>query len=110
MKKAFAVISMCVLVLGPWRPVSGAVITVPGDYDYIQDAIAAALAGDTVLVANGVYTGAGNKNLDFDGKAITVRSQNGPENCIIDCESNGRAFLFRNGETTTTVLVTPNYK
>jgi hypothetical protein len=34
--------------------------------------------------------GLGNKDLDFKGKAITVKSDNGPENCVIDCEGNGR--------------------
>lgn len=46
------------------------VIHVPGDYAMIQDAIVAAARGDTVLVAPGTYV----ENLDFLGKAITVRS------------------------------------
>ena len=41
--------------------------------------------GDTVLVAPGTYL----ENLDFRGKAITVRSQAGnPVQCIIDCEGS----------------------
>ena len=48
--------------------------------------------GDTVLVADGIYTGWLNKNLTFDGLAITVRSENGPDDCIIDCNGYGRAF------------------
>jgi len=70
----------------------------PSDYQTIQEAIDAAEAGDTVLVADGTYTGIGNKNLDFHGKAITVQSENGPENCIIDCERDGRGFIFQSGE------------
>ncbi|MDQ1317395.1 MAG: hypothetical protein QG588_1047 [Candidatus Poribacteria bacterium] len=71
---------------------------VPGDYSNIQSAINAAETGDTVLVADGIYTGVGNKNIDFGGKALTVRSANGPGNCIIDCEGSGRGFYFYKGK------------
>lgn len=76
----------------------GATLYVPDEYETIQDAINAAFDGDTVLVADGTYTGEGNKNLNFNGKKITVRSENGPENCIIDSEGNGRGFYFEKGE------------
>jgi len=61
-------------------------------FDAIQEGIDAAVDADTVLVLDGTYTGEGNKNLDFGGRAITVRSENGPENCVIDCEGTGRGF------------------
>ena len=77
----------------------GATINVPGDYQTIQEAInASSYSDDTVLVADGTYTGTGNKDLDFYGKAITVQSENGPENCIIDCEGSGRGFYFHSNE------------
>ena len=67
-------------------------------FDTIKEGIDFAGPHDTVQVANGTYTGTGNKNLDFMGKAITVQSENGPEDCIIDCENAGRGFHFHNGE------------
>ena len=60
----------------------------------IQSTINAATTGDTVWVADGTYAGAGNKNLSWSGKYITVRSASGAENCIIDCQNNGRGFYF----------------
>ncbi len=69
-------------------------ILVPGDFATLQAALDAAVNGDTILAADGTYTGAGNKNLDFHGKSITLRSENGPTLCIIDCEGDGRAFYF----------------
>lgn len=82
----------------PNTPPDSATIRVPADYPTIQAAIDTTSHGDTVLVADGTYTGAGNKNLDFKGKAITLRSDNGPENCIIDSEGDGRGFYFHSVE------------
>jgi hypothetical protein len=77
-------------------------------FDAIQEAINAAWNGDTVIVLGGIYYGTGNRDIDFYGKAITVRSENGTENCIIDCQGTvseqHRAFNFHNGEGANSVL------
>ncbi len=76
----------------------GATLHVPGDYPTIQAAIDASADGDLVLVADGIYKGKGNKNIDFLGKELTVQSENGPTKTIIDCENEGRGFYFHSGE------------
>ena len=43
-------------------------------FDAIQEGINAALPSDEVVILDGTYTGDGNRDLDFGGKDITVRS------------------------------------
>jgi len=59
-----------------------------GDYTTIQAAIDDCNDGDVVIVAPGTYTGEGNRDIDFKGKAIIVRSKSGPEDCVIDCQGS----------------------
>ncbi|MBD3184015.1 hypothetical protein GF312_17155, partial [Candidatus Poribacteria bacterium] len=75
-------------------------------FNKIQDGIDAAVNDDTVIVMDGIYTGTGNVNLDFGGKSIEVKSENGPENCIIDCQGLGgrRGFYFHNGEDENSIV------
>ncbi len=56
--------------------VHGYIVNVPDEFDTIQQAIDAASNGGTVIVGPGVYEGQGNYDIDFKGKAITVRSAN----------------------------------
>jgi PKD repeat protein len=70
----------------------------------IQVGLDAAGDGHMVLVADGTYTGVGNRNLDFAGKAIHLKSQNGADNCIIDCQDRGLGFFFDDGETNESIV------
>ncbi len=85
-------------------PAHGEILKVPRHFPTIQAGIDAATDGDVVVIADGQYTGDGNRDINFRGKAITVRSKNGPEGCIIDCERLGRGFLFDQHGTDDAVL------
>ena len=90
--------------LAMYGPALADELLVPDEYLTIQAAIDAAVDGDAIIVADGTYTGTGNKNLDFGGRAITVRSENGPESTTIDCQNDGRGFYFQTGETQDSVV------
>ena len=101
-----AAIILAVALVSP--AARAAIIHVPGDQPTIQAGIDAAVNGDEVVVADGVYTGDGNRDMSFGGKAITVRSENGAGACIIDLQADEndphRAFNFENDETAASVL------
>lgn len=70
-----------------------------GDFPTIQAALDAAASGDEILLGSGTFAGAGNGNLSFSGKALTVRSErNDPASCVIDCGRHTRGFRFVSGE------------
>ena len=73
-------------------------------YPTIQSAIDIAMAADIIIVADGVYTGTGNVDIQLKGKPITLRSSNGPENCIIDGELQSRCFRLDNAETEHSII------
>ena len=77
-----------------------------GDYPTIQAAIDAATTGIIIELEDGVYTGTGNSDLDYAGKAITVRSLSGdPTLCVIDCVGPvHRGFYFHLGESPASVV------
>ncbi|MFA6480426.1 MAG: choice-of-anchor Q domain-containing protein, partial [Victivallaceae bacterium] len=52
-----------------------------------------------IMVAAGTYTGTGNKNLDFGGYDIKLRSSAGSASTIIDLENSGRFAYFHTGES-----------
>ncbi len=63
---------------------------------------------DSIIVAPGTYTGVGNRDIDFKGKVITVKSENGQDTCVIDCqgtkEEQHRGFYFHYGEEAGSVV------
>jgi hypothetical protein len=73
-------------------------IYVPYHYPTIQLALDAANNGDTILVAPGEYTGNGNVNLKFRGKAVHLTSFPDKAMPVINCDGSEndhcRAFLF----------------
>ena len=80
-----------------------------GDFITIQAAIDAAQDSDVIELSDGTFTGTGNRDIDFKGKAITVRSQSKkPEVCIIDCQAGDsdkhRGFIFHSDEGADAVL------
>lgn len=80
-----------------------------GDFPTIQAAIDACEDDDIVELTDGTFTGDGNRDIDFLGKAITVRSQSGnPEVCTIHCEGSEtdphRGFIFKDLGTATATL------
>ena len=80
-----------------------------GEWPTIQAAVEASGAGDVVELTAGTFVGPGNRDVDFLGKPITIRSQGGnPFDCVVDCEGTEedphRGFLFCSGEGAGSVL------
>jgi PKD repeat protein len=70
-------------------------------YTSIQSAIDAAVKDDIILVQSGHYY----ENIDFKGKALTVRSVSGdPESTIINGDNNGPVVRLINGEQPDSIL------
>lgn len=75
----------------------------------IQAAIDIAVDGDIVQVEDGTYTGSGNRDIDFLGKAITVRGNVADPNLVvIDCQGTEadphQGVVFMSGEDANSIL------
>jgi len=90
-------------------PANAAELRVPEGYPTIQEAVAAAADGDTVIVAPGTY----NESIDLMGKSVTLLGERGAPDTVLDggglesailtatstesTETVVRGFTFRNG-------------
>ncbi len=96
---------LTIFVLTTFTSTANAVtVYVPDNFPTIQTALDSCANGDTVIVRDGTYTGDGNRDINFLGKAIVLMSENGPEVTIINCERAGRGFHFYSGEDSSSVV------
>ncbi len=109
MRRGFSVVLLTIMLCG------GAAATTyvlhpdgTGDFPTIQAAIDAVVDGDVIELTDGPFTGDGNRDMDYLGKAITIRSQSGdPDLCIIHCgvlTEEHRGFHFHSDEGPGSVL------
>lgn len=79
-----------------------------GDASTIQAAVDRASARDTILLAAGVYEGAGNRDVAPAGKNLVIRSAHGPDSTFVDCGGGSGeihwGFEYSGGEDSTSVL------
>ncbi|UCF00304.1 MAG: right-handed parallel beta-helix repeat-containing protein [Planctomycetota bacterium] len=82
---------------------------VPLEYQTIREAIAECNHGDVIILEPTIYTGPDNRNIDFMGLAITIKSthpydQQIVNSTVIDCQEEDPAFIFHRGEDANSVL------
>jgi hypothetical protein len=65
----------------PYRNISNALAHATDDYAIVQ-------------VADGIYTGAQNRNLAFPTNALMIMSAGGAAVCILDCGGHGYGMSF----------------
>ncbi len=111
-QKISAMVLLFILIAGaPWAHGDTYVVKPDGtgDFPVIQAAVDAVMNGDEILLADGVFTGLGNNQVNFWGKAITIRSQSGKAvDCILDGEGTigvpRTLFLFESGEGSDSIV------
>jgi serine protease len=91
--------ALLLIVAFPYS-VTAATIHVPANQPTIQAAIDAAVSGDTVLVAPGTY----HEAINFNGKILTVTSEQGAAVTVIDASGHPTVVTFQSGETRNAIL------
>jgi len=81
-------------------PINASTYFVPDDFATIQDAINGCANGATIIVRPGKYY----ENIDFVGKAITVKSELGAAVTTIDGNQAGSVVKFQTGEGLDSIL------
>jgi len=108
MKERALILAVVVVAASCAVAVQAATITVDdsggADFATIGQALIAAATGDTVLVADGTYTGPNNREMGFGGKNIVLASENGAAGTIIDCEDISFAFYITAGVDSTAAI------
>lgn len=78
-----------------------------GDVPTIAAGLTAAGVGDTLLLAKGTFTGAGNRDLAIPDKNLVIRSRAvDPALCVIDCEGAPGLRLNRGRVTVRGITIT----
>lgn len=83
-------------------------LLVPSQHGTILEAVVAAADGDTILVAPGIYSGPGNRDIDLGIKNLEIRSELGASATYI--RANGtfsnprRGFLIEGGQDASTII------
>jgi hypothetical protein len=62
-------------------------------FDNLSDAFDLAIDGWTIKVADGVYSGPENRDLQFSARSLNVLSLGGSGACTIDLQQSGSAFI-----------------
>lgn len=93
-------LSLTIVVSATRTNLFAATIKVPADQPTIQAGINVATTGDVVLVSPGTYM----ENINFKGKAITVKSSGGANVTIIDGGQITAVVSFVSWEKSTSVL------
>jgi parallel beta-helix repeat protein/predicted outer membrane repeat protein len=75
----------------------------PADFNTLGSAVQAASEGDTILVKEGLYRGRGNRGIQVNGKALTLRGEAGASGTIIDCQSQDGAFTLYDSQASLTL-------
>jgi len=104
MSRESFVLTIMVAVLVSAPSSAQTVINVPGDYADINTAISFAVSGDTILVGPGTWLGVNNRGIELYGKAITLRSTDGPGATTITGSAEDRVFHIHHGEGRDTVI------